>query len=174
MPTQAVTGTAWLTGGGRQKGLRPGPVDSAPEDLRATDGTAGTRTLAPAPTPPQSLTEWGAAVRGHGPQDVTLPRPHTCSPLFLSLSFPPMRPHPTHAQCRLHTLRMLRLLSALLHARRMRPHALTAGNCSLTREPTNPAAALLKAKAEAGRPKLENPRGPGTEEGLRAQEQREL
>lgn len=33
---------------------------------------------------------------------------------------------------------------------------------------------LLKAKAEAGRPKLENPGGPGAEEGLRAQEQREL
>lgn len=170
MPTQAVTGTARLSGGGRQKGLRPETVDSAPEDLRHRRDSRNTNTRTHSTTKPNRMGCGGEEPRPSG-HHAAAPS-HLQRPLSL---FPaPVRPHPTHAQCRLHTLRMLRLLSALLHARRMRPHALTAGNCSLTREPTNPAAALLKAKAEAGRPKLENPRGPGTEEGLRAQEQREL
>lgn len=99
-------------------------MDSVPGDLPHR-GTAGTLT----PNPPQSLTEQSAAAE---------PRPsgrHIAAPSHLqsSVSFPPARPRPTHAQYQPRAVRML-LLSAPLHARRMRVHALTAGKCSLVAE----------------------------------------
>lgn len=126
-----------------REGLRPGTVDPT---LLATCLTVSDSSNTP--TPPQS-------VRRHDPLAVTPPRPHTCNPY----PFPAREAPPHAAQYRCRALRMLRLLPAPPHVKRMRVHALAAGSCSLVRDPANPVAALPKAKAEAGWPKLENSGG---------------
>lgn len=151
MSTLAVTRTAWQTGAEGPEGLRPCTVSPAPGDLPHSDQQQQH-------SHPKSQREKGAAVRSYSPQDVTA---RALTPAAL-LVFPARAaPPPARAApARHHALRMLRLLSAPPHVKRMRAHALAAGNCSLATDiPTNLVDALPKAKAEAGRPKLENPRG---------------